>query len=320
MTMKIAMIGAGAVASIHAAGLRNIPGVELISVYHPDPDKASRFASIHGIRDVSSSMDQAIASAAVAIICSPSGQHFEQARECLVAGVHTLIELPPCVDASQAQVLGELATKRGITVGCAHTSRYLLPYARIKAGLRNGLIGEVLEVSYVRHHQLSARSWTDNALLHHAAHPIDLLIDWCGGLRAVGCIARPHSSVAQAVSILGQLPNGGPASIVISYASHLQQTRMLVVGTQHTVETDGFSYIHSDLPELRMQAVEQEVYEQAVCNQDMEFLGACQGTCGYVGWTETVKLVRAVSQFRALSSPSSSAMHVRCRENSPQNP
>jgi 2-hydroxy-4-carboxymuconate semialdehyde hemiacetal dehydrogenase len=298
MTMRVAMIGSGSVASIHAAKLSDSPGVELATVYSPDSRKASAFASRHGIKSVKDSVREAIANATAAIICSPSGEHFAQARECLLAGVHTLIELPPCADASQAEELGELAKNGGIQVGCAHTARYLLPYASIQAGLEK--IGEILEINYVRYHQLRARSWTDNALLHHAAHPLDLIMNWCGGLSAIGCVARPDSSAAQAVSILGRLPNGGPASIAVSYTSHLPHTRMLIVGSEHTVETDGFSYVNSDLAELRLQAAQQEVYEQAVGKQDLEFLSACTGENAFIDWAETVRLIRAVNQFQAL--------------------
>jgi hypothetical protein len=67
---------------------------------------------------------------------------------------------------------------------------------------------------------------------------------------------------------------------------------MLIVGSEHTVETDGFSYVNSDLAELRLQAAQQEVYEQAVGKQDLEFLSACTGENAFIDWAETVRLRR----------------------------
>jgi 2-hydroxy-4-carboxymuconate semialdehyde hemiacetal dehydrogenase len=296
------MLGCGAVASIHAANLNRDRGVELTAVYSSNSERASAFASAHGIKHVSDRVADAVAEADVAIVCSRSDLHFQQARECIEAGVHTLVELPPCAKASEAVELGNLARERGLRLGCAHTSRYLLPYAIIKGGLQNGVIGEILGVNYVRYHQLRERSWIDNALLHHAAHPIDLLIDWCGGLDPIGCVAIPQTSSAQTVSILAKLPNGGPAAITVSYASQLHYTRMLIVGKKHTVETDGFSYVRSDLEDLKFQGIEQDVYERAVRDQDAEFFGACQGKNSFVGWDVTVKLVRTMNQFQALGN------------------
>ncbi len=300
MPIKVAIIGCGAVGSIHAANLTRNRDVELTAVYSPNPEKASAFAEVHGIQRIGRSVADAVAEADVAIVCSPSELHFQQTRECLEAGVHTLVELPPCAQVSEAEELGDLARKEGRRLGCAHTARYLLPYAIIHDNLQEGVIGEIREVNYVRHHNLRVRSWTDNALLHHAAHPIDLLIDWCGGLAPIAGVALPSATAAQTVSILGKLPNGGPTAITVTYASRLPHTRMLIVGEEHTVETDGFSYLRSDLAELQFQGIEQAVYEQAVRDQDTAFLGACQGKNGFVDWVETVKLVRTVNQFQEL--------------------
>jgi predicted dehydrogenase len=210
------------------------------------------------------------------------------------------VELPPCIDSGEAEELGSLARKNGKQLGCAHTARYLRPYASVRIALQKGVIGEIQEVNYVRYHQLRNRSWTDNALLHHAAHPIDLLMDWCGGLDPIACVALPNAFAAQTVSILAKLPSGGPAAITVSYASHLPDARMSIVGKNHTMETDGFSYVRSDHADLQFQGIEQQVYEQAIRDQDADFLGACQGKNSFVDWAETVKLLRAVNQFQAL--------------------
>ncbi len=300
--IKVAIIGCGAVGSIHAAKLREEPGVELVAVYSPNTQKAAAFAAAHGIRRVGESMADALVQAEVAMICSPSDLHFKQASECLEAGVHTLVELPPCAAASQAEVLANLARKHGVRLGCAHTSRYLLPYVRLKENLQNGALGELQEVNYLRHHQLRARSWSDNALLHHAAHPIDLLLYWCGGLEPKACIAQPGVATAQAVSLLGELPTGGLATISVSYQSRLPHTRVLIVGKKHTAETDGFTYVRSDLAELQFQGNEQMVYEQAIRDQDAQFLHACQGANTYVAWEETIRLMRTVNRCQALGT------------------
>ena len=92
------MIGYGAVGSIHADQLAADPGVELAAVYGPKAEKASAFASAHGIKNARTSIAEALAGADVAIVCSPSILHFQQASECLQHGVHTLVELAPLPD------------------------------------------------------------------------------------------------------------------------------------------------------------------------------------------------------------------------------
>jgi 2-hydroxy-4-carboxymuconate semialdehyde hemiacetal dehydrogenase len=301
MTLRIALIGYGAVASIHADQLAAEPGVELQAVFGPKPEKASAFASAHGIKNARATIAEAVAGVDVAIVCSPSALHFQQAHECLQQGVHTLVELPPCVTTAEAEALGELARRRGVLVGCAHTSRFVAPYMQIRESIRANVLGTLQEFNYTRHHHLRERSWADNALLHHGAHPVDILLDWCGGLEPQGCVSLPDAQHAQTVAMLGRLPSGGPATITVTYTSRLPHLRMLVVGEHHTLETDGFTYLRSDLADLQFAGDAQQVYEQAIRDQDREFLRACQGQGAFVPWEETLKMIRTMNRFQALA-------------------
>jgi hypothetical protein len=51
----------------------------------------------------------------------------------------------------------------------------------------------------------------------------------------------------------------------------------MVIGKDHTVETDGFSYVRSDLPELAFHGNDPESYEGAIHFQDVEFIRAVRG-------------------------------------------
>jgi len=300
--MRVALIGYGAVAAIHAAKLRTEPGVQLVSVFGPKGEKAAAFASKHGIPRACGSIAEALLDADAALICSPSTAHFKQACECLEQGVHTLVEMPPCDNSAEAEELAILAGRRGVKLGCAHTSRFMRPYAEAKKSLALGRLGEVQEINYARYHKLPERSWTDNALLHHSAHPIDLVFYWCGGLEPKACVALPDIHLPQAVSTLGRVPSGGAVTITVSYVSRLFYTRVMIVGEKHTIETDGFSYAKSDLPDLAFSGHEQETYEEAIHVQDAEFLHACQGKGDFVSWDETLKVLHTIDNFRALGA------------------
>lgn len=302
MKIRVAMIGCGAVGSIHAAYLAGQPDVELAAVYSPETNAAASFAGRYGVHTVAASVDEAVSAAEVAIVCSPSPVHFEQARTCLRARRPTLIELPPCGEPREAEELGTIALQQGVLVGCAHTSRYLAPYAHVQTAIESGLLGEIREISYIRYPQLRPRAWTDNALVHHAAHVIDLAMRWCGGLEPLACTTFPDASSAQSVSILARLPSGKPLSAAISYGARLSLSKMVIVGAKHTVETDGFSYLRSDVEELQFAGEERVVYEQAVAAQDKQFLSACRGDGAYIPWAETEELMRMIYQFQTLSA------------------
>jgi 2-hydroxy-4-carboxymuconate semialdehyde hemiacetal dehydrogenase len=302
MKTRVAMIGCGAVGAIHAANLAKQPGVELTAVYSPDFESASSFASTHRILKIADSVKSASAEADVAIICSPSAVHFEQARECLNAGLHTLIELPACGSLQEAEELEAEAHRHGVLLGCAHTARYLQPYARIQSALDAGWIGDIQAISYIRCPHLWVRTWTDNALVHHAAHALDLAVRWCGGPELLACIAIPDKDSAQTTSIFARLPSGGPLSVTVSYNAQFPLSSMLVIGKKCTISTDGFSYLRSDLQELQFSGDERKVYEDAIGSQDMAFLGACRGKNSFIPWTDTMRLIRVVSEAQRLST------------------
>jgi 2-hydroxy-4-carboxymuconate semialdehyde hemiacetal dehydrogenase len=302
MKTRIAMIGCGAVGAIHAANLAKQPGVEVTTVYSPDFESASSFASTHRILKIADSVKSASAEADVAIICSPSAVHFEQARECLNAGLHTLIELPACGSLQEAEELEAEAHRHGVLLGCAHTARYLQPYAWIQSALDAGWIGDIQAISYTRCPHLRVRPWTDNALAHHAAHALDLAVRWCGGPELLACIAIPDKDSAQTTSILARLPSGGPLSVTVSYNAQFPLSSMLVIGKKCTISTDGFSYLRSDLQELQFSGDERKVYEDAIGSQDMAFLGACRGKNSFIPWTDTMRLIRVVSEAQRLST------------------
>ena len=163
-------------------------------------------------------------------------------------------------------------------------------------------MGEIRAIHYIRHLQLRARAWSDNALVHHAAHAMDLAMRWCGEVKLLGCVANPGADSAQSTSILAMLPSGGPLAVNVSYESRIPLSSMVIVGTKGTIATDGFSELRSDLSELQFAGDEQMVYRNAIAKQDSEFIGACFAKNGFVPWTETVSLIRVISELKRLSS------------------
>lgn len=297
--MRVALMGCGAVAGLHAASVKDA-GAELTAVFSPKLERAAAFARAHGAARACTEIDAALEGVDAAIVCSPSAMHFEQAEACLRAGVHTLVELPACGTANEAETLGELARRDNVVLGCAHTSRFLEPYAWIYGALKDGWLGQVEEIYCIRNPVLRERSWTDDALAHHAAHAIDLALHWCGELAPLACATFPRGGAAQSVSLMGRLPSGRAMTVAVSYGSRLPFSLMVVKGAKQTMITDGFSYLRSDGEGVQFAGDETAVYEEAIRRQNELFLKACLGEETYIPWAETAKLVRCVNGFEAL--------------------
>lgn len=300
MSLRVAIVGYGAVADVHAAQLRTHDEAEAVAVYGPSQAEAGRFARRHCIDRAADSLEEALSLADAALICSPSFLHFEQATASLNSGCHTLVELPATVNVAQIDLLARLAERRNRRLSCAHTSRYLVPFQKVGDAIRSGELGEIQQIVYLRHLIPKKRGWSDDALLHHAQHPIDLLLAWFGYLKPLSSAALPLEGEVRNISLLGRLENGAPVSVSISYDSKLPQTKMIVVGSLAAVETDGFSFLQSSIARLEESFDEEASYHDAIRRQDLEFFAACQGRELAVPWSETRKVMSIVSDFRKM--------------------
>ncbi len=301
--IPLAIVGCGHVGAVHAAQLRRA-GLPIAAVCDSTIEKAQSLAVEFGIEHVSSDirpvLDRAMIGKGAVIVASPSPLHYEHALYALEKGFHVLVELPPCASLEQADHLARTADRSNVIVQCAHASRYLEPYRRIGEWLREGRFGEVRQVHYFRCVMPARRNWTDDALLHHAAHPLDLFLHWFGSLQPLGCAAGPGNGPPRDVSLLARLANHAPVSIAISYSAKKAHSSLSIIGDELTVVTDGFSFIDCDDAAMSWRGDAREVYERAIGEQDLEFLRCCETREGGVPWAETTRMMCHMDAFRSL--------------------
>lgn len=297
--MRVGILGYGRVASVHAHELHKLPSADVTSAYGPDLKKAADFASAHDIPTATDQLDEALSCTDAVVVCSPTAEHFQQALSCIHASKHVLVELPPCSSLSEAQALGLAAKRSGSVLQCAHTSRYIPLYRKIRSLVRTGQTGAPQQLVYVRHLRPVTRSWDDDALLHHAAHPLDLLLDWFGEITCCcACLKVPRSGPVKTLAFLLELPGGAPAAVSISYSARLASNRLTLVAEHHTLETEGFAYLRSDRHEWTAKMDEEDSFTSAVREQDLAFLEACEGAPTGVLWEETQTLMQAIEQLQ----------------------
>ena len=299
--MRVAIIGCGAIAAVHARCLR-AAGVTIAAACDASLESARAFAAEHGIARAVSSVERGLEDADAAIVSSPSALHYQHAVSALERGRHVLVELPPC-GAAEADRLAVLAARKQRVLQCAHTSRYLEPYRRLGDWVRSNRLGEIRQVHYLRCVVPSRRNWVDDALLHHAAHPVDLFLHWFGDLQPVAASGLPRGGPYRDISLAARLPNGAAASISVTYSSQLPQLKMTLVGSEHTVVVDGFHTIESDDHSLRWRGDAGAVFEQAVSDQDLEFLSGWHAGTDGVPWSDSMRMVRSVEVFQKLCNP-----------------
>jgi predicted dehydrogenase len=284
--LRVGIIGCGSVAAVHARQLRKMAEVELSVACGPG---AETFAVEHGFLSVAASIASAIPRMDAAIVCSPSQMHYAQSVELLRAGIPVLVEFPACGSESEAMQIGEAGGDSYIA--CAHTSRYLEPFRRLRCVIDEGGLGTIRQISYVRHIPPRQRSWRDDALTHHAGHVLDLLLQWLGVVVPVSCVAQPLEE-AQDLTLTA-IAGGSQVVVDVSYTSPLPRLEMRISGDRYAVSTDGFSFIRGDVAGLEAEFDAAIEYERAMFLQDSDFLGRAG-----VPWGDTVRLARLTDGFR----------------------
>ena len=230
MTIKVALAGAGAFGIKHLDGIRNIDGVEVVSLVGRELAKTKEVAAKYGIKHVTTDLADSLALKEVdaVILCTPTQMHAFQAIQCLNAGKHVQVEIPLADSWVDAQQVAQLQKQTGLVAMCGHTRRFnpshQYVHKQIQAGMFNVLQMDV-QTFFFRRTNMNAlgqpRSWTDHLLWHHAAHTVDLFAYQCGSpivkANAVQGPIHPALGIAMDMSIQLQTANGAICTLSLSF-------------------------------------------------------------------------------------------------------
>ena len=147
--MKVAIIGAGNIATKMARTIAALDETESYAVASRTLDKARAFADKWGVQKAYGSYDDMLADDAVDLVyvALPHSYHHEWTIKALQAGKHVLCEKPLAVNAAQAQEMIALAEAKNLLLAEAMWTRYLPSAQIIKDIIARGDIGEVMTLS-----------------------------------------------------------------------------------------------------------------------------------------------------------------------------
>ena len=227
--MKIALAGAGAFGEKHLDGLKNIDGVEVISVVgrrlEPTQDVAAKYGIPHATTDLADALEQPGLDAV--ILCTPTQMHAAQAIQCMDAGKHVQVEIPLCDSLADGEAVLAKSQETGMTAMVGHTRRFNPSHQyihdKIVAGELN-LQQMDVQTYFFRRQNMNAkgqpRSWTDHLLWHHAAHTVDLFAYQAGPIVQANAIEGPHPpelGIAMDMSIQLRAESGAICTLSLSF-------------------------------------------------------------------------------------------------------
>ena len=229
-TINVALAGAGAFGSKHLDGIKNIDGVEVISLVGRELGKTKEIAAKYGIDHVSTDLADSLAIKEVdaVILCTPTQMHAQQTMACLRAGKHVQVEIPMADKLEDAKAIVALQKSTGLVAMAGHTRRFNPSHQWVHQKIKSGEFNiQQMDVQtyFFRRTNMNAlgqpRSWTDHLLWHHAAHTVDLFAHQCGSpvvkANAVQGPIHPTLGISMDMSIQLKAANGAICTLSLSF-------------------------------------------------------------------------------------------------------
>ncbi|MDD5281367.1 MAG: Gfo/Idh/MocA family oxidoreductase [Candidatus Omnitrophica bacterium] len=168
--LKVAVIGAGHLGSIHAKIYKQIPACTLVGVCDTNP--ASLKAVCGSLRVPGySDYHELFGKIDAASIAVPTLLHHQVARDFLEKDMHLLVEKPFTVDLKQADDLIEIAKEKNLILQVGHIERFNSAFCATQKIIQNP--------KFIECHRLSVfpnRSLDVGAVLDIMIHDIDIVL------------------------------------------------------------------------------------------------------------------------------------------------
>jgi myo-inositol 2-dehydrogenase / D-chiro-inositol 1-dehydrogenase len=180
--LRLGLIGAGRWAAAHRSTFA-AAGAELVAVATGTEASAARVRGAWGVPATTDVDELLSADVEAVVIASPNDLHAAQALRTLAAGKHVLIEKPMAITSGDARRVAEAARASGKVVAVGHEMRVFTLFARVKALIDAGRLGQPLHLKldlWRRPHRAGAGGWKADAarigstILEEPVHYLDL--------------------------------------------------------------------------------------------------------------------------------------------------
>jgi 2-hydroxy-4-carboxymuconate semialdehyde hemiacetal dehydrogenase len=228
--MKVALAGQGAFGVRHLEAMRNIPGLEVISLTggraEGTKQVAEKWQIPHWTSDLSETLKQPGLDAV--ILASPTQVHADQAEQAMRGGKHVLIEIPIADSVADSERIVNVQKQTGVVAMAGHVRRFNPSHQWIHNRIESGELNiQQMDVQtyFFRRSNMNAagqpRSWTDHLLWHHACHTVDLFMYQTGEqptvANAIQGPPHPELGIAMDMSIQLKVPSGAILTLSLSF-------------------------------------------------------------------------------------------------------
>ncbi len=262
--LRVAVIGAGYVATHHLAALSRLDFVEIVGLCDSNLPAADTLAKRFGIGKVVARLaDLVDAKPNVVYVLTPPASHATLAIEAMDMGCHVLVEKPMADSAADCEAMLAKSRDTGLKLGVNHSDLFDPVLMRALEAAKNGDIGDVVSVDIVRNSEYPPYAGGPlPGMVTQGSYPFrDLGVHGLYTLEALlGTITQAEVHYqsrgtnpnlgfdewqAQAQSAIGV------GRLLLSWNARPMENRLVVRGTRGIIEVDRFTQIcriHRVLP------------------------------------------------------------------------
>jgi len=175
MSIKVGVIGTGAMGQHHVRIYSESPDVELVGIADIDPVRINKQAvqyKTKAFTDYRELLNQNIDAVSIAV---PTMMHREVALAAIEAGVNVLIEKPIADAMESATEIIESANSSGLKLMIGHIERFNPAVMRLKEIIDSGALGKVVSISTHRVGPYNPRIRDVGVIMDIGVHDIDVI-------------------------------------------------------------------------------------------------------------------------------------------------
>jgi predicted dehydrogenase len=248
MTLKVAVIGVGAMGHNHVRIYSELPDMELVGVADTDASAAQAVARRYGTRayaDYTQLLDEQKPDAVT--IAVPTVDHLDVALHVIRRRIHLLIEKPIAFSVDEGRQIIAAAEQAHVQLMVGHIERFNPAVVALKAHLADGELGRVFQIDAHRQGPFPARVKDVGVVIDLAVHDLDVM-RYVSGAEVVRVYAeterRIHSTREDLLTGLVRLDDGTVGTLTINWLTPTKIRELYVTGERGMFRVD---YLTQDL-------------------------------------------------------------------------
>jgi UDP-N-acetylglucosamine 3-dehydrogenase len=247
--VKVGVIGAGSMGKNHIRVLLGMESVEAVAVYDPISVDQLVMNGVSGFQDLGEFLESGLD---YCVISSPTSTHMVLGVELAKRGIPSLVEKPLAMNSDHGIEIVKAFESQGLFGAVGHIERFNPASIALRAKLREGVIGNALQITTRRVGPYSGRIHDVGAVKDLASHDIDLVswltnstYEWVSSL-TLSPLGNAHEDGLLA---LARMKDGTPVQHTVNWISPIKERVTLVLGEAGMLVADtlnGDLYLHQN--------------------------------------------------------------------------